>query len=86
MIIRRALGGASKRHDRTCIINNTTAREHARRLSTTGRVFRELLGARRANGKEIVTTAREDDARKHLHIAGTVHMAFPGHFDKHFGA
>ena len=49
--IRYALSEASKRHDRACINSNTTAREHAHRLGRTGRIFRELLGARRANRK-----------------------------------
>ena len=49
--IRYTLGEASKRHARACINNHAAAREHARRLGKTGRIFRELLGARRANGK-----------------------------------
>ena len=60
------------------------AREHARRLRKTGRIFRELLGARRANGKEILTIGEGDD-RDHLYTADTVHRAFSDHFDRHFG-
>ena len=77
--IREALSEASKRHDRT------TAREHARRLGNTGRIIRELLGARRANEKEILTIGG-GKAREHLYIAYTVHRDFSGHFDKHFVA
>ena len=83
--IRRGLSEASKRHQRTCINNNTAAREHARRLGKTGRIFRELLGSRRANGKEILTPG-EGESKEHLYTADTVHRAFSGHFDRHFGA
>ena len=61
------------------------ARERARRLGQTGRVFRELLGARRANGKEILTLG-DGGEKKFLYTAEEVHKAFSGHFDKHFGA
>ena len=83
--IRYALGESSKRHARACINTRTAAREHARRLGQTGRIFRELLGARRANGKAILTIGGGDD-RDHLYTADTVHRAFSGHFDKHFAA
>ena len=82
--IRYALNEASKRHDRACINNHTAAREHARRLGKTGRIFRELLGARRANGKDILAIGEGGD-KDHLYTADTVHRAFSGHFDKHFG-
>ena len=49
--IRRALGEASKRHARSCINSHTATREKAWRLGKAGRIFRELLGSRRANGK-----------------------------------
>ena len=81
----KSLSEASKRHDRNCINTNTATREHASRLGKTGRIFRELLGTRRANGKEIITTGEGED-REHLYTADTVHRVFSGHFDKHFGA
>ena len=83
--IRYALGEASKRHGQACINNHAAAREHARRFGKTGRIFRELLGARRANGKGILTIGEGAD-RGHLYTANTVHRAFSGHFDIHFGA
>ena len=83
--IRYALSKASKRHDRACIHSNTTGREHASRLDRTGRIFRELLGTRRANRKEILTIGG-GDVKEQLYTVDTVHRAFSGHFDKHFGA
>ena len=56
-----ALEEASKRHERGYINNRTIARDHARRLGETGRIFRELLGAIRVNGKEILTTGEGNE-------------------------
>ena len=48
-------------------------------------VFRELLGSRRANGKEILTIG-EGENKEYLYTADTVHRDLSGHFDKHFDA
>ena len=42
------------------------------------------LGAKRANGKEILTIG-EDTEKDCVYTAETVHRAFSGHFNKHFG-
>ena len=64
---------------------HTATREKARRLGKTGQIFRELLGFRRGNGKEILTIG-EGDEKQYLYTADTVHNALSKHFDKHFGA
>ena len=47
--IRKELGVATKEYDRECKHHIAGVRERARRLGQTGRIFRGLLGARRAN-------------------------------------
>ena len=42
------------------------------------------LGAKRANGKEILTTG-EGAEQEFIYTAQTVHRAFSSHFNKHFG-
>ena len=76
---RYALSVALKKHDCACI-NHTAARERARRPGKTGRIFRELLDTRRANGKDILTTGEGAD-RDHPCTADTMHRDFSGHFD-----
>jgi len=66
--IRKELGVATKEYDRECQNHRAGVRERARRLGQTGRIFRELLGARRANGKEILTLG-EGDNKKFLYTA-----------------
>ncbi len=83
--IRRALGESARRHSRSCVNKHTATREKARRLGQTGQIFRELLGSKRANGKEILTIGEGKD-KQYLYTADTVHRALSGHFDKHFGA
>ncbi len=85
MELRRELSAATKEYDRARINHRTAVREKARRLGETGQIFRELLGAKRANGKEILTIGEGADT-EFLYKAESVHRAFSGHFNKHFGA
>ena len=60
--IRRALGEASKRHERSCMNNRAAAREQARRLGETGTIFRELLSPACKRGR-ILTTGEGSDTK-----------------------
>ena len=83
--IRKALGIATKEYDRARTTRRAEIREKTRRLGKAGRIFREIMGARRANGKEIMTIG--EGAEKELfYTAETVHRASSNHFNKHFGA
>ena len=75
----------TKRHDRTCVNSRSATKEQARRLGKAGRIFRELLGSRHTNGKEILTIG-EGKNKEYICTADTVHRALSGLFDKHFRA
>ena len=80
--IRKALNVATKEYDRECKTHRAGVRERVRRLEQMSRVFRELLRARRANGKELLIIG-EGSEKEFLYTAEIVHKAFSGHFNKH---